>query len=120
MPLIDFGPWRPDIEGVDRPILVNVINTVHTLGGFRPVGNLASNTEALPDKCIGSASFLDETGSGITFAGTQAGLFRLAADRVWTDVTRVAGPYTTGSGERWYYAQFGTLGIATNFTDAPC
>ena len=119
MARIDFGPWRPDAEGVDRNILVDVVNTVPTLGGFRPVGNIAANSVALPDKCIGSASFLDETGSGITFAGTAAGLFRLASDRTWTDVTNAGGAYTTGSGERWNFAQFGTLGIATNFTDPP-
>ena len=119
MPVINFGPFRPDVEGVDRNIMVDVVNVTPALGGFRPVGSLAATTDALLDVCIGSASFLDETGSGITFAGTAAGLFRLADDKSWTDVTKVGGPYATATGERWRFAQFGTLGIATNFSDPP-
>ena len=119
MAIINFGPFRPDVEGVDRNIMVDVVNVTPALGGFRPVGSLASTTDALIGPCIGSASFLDETGSGITFAGTTTGLFRLADDKSWIDVTKIGGPYTTAAGERWHFAQYGTLGIATNFSDPP-
>ncbi len=119
MPRIDFGPFRPDVQGVDRNVMVNVINVVPTVAGFRPVGNLARNSvEPLPTgDCIGSASFLDETGSGATYAGTLTRLYKLAPDKTWTDVTNVGGDYTTTTGERWRFAQFGTLGLATNFAD---
>ena len=119
MAQVDFGPWRPDEASVDSNVLVDVVNAAPDSTGFRPVGSLAASSDALIEDCIGSASFLDETGSGITFAGTKSGLFKLNDDRGWDDVTNVGGAYTTGSGERWRFAQFGTLGIATNFTDPP-
>ncbi len=118
MAKIDFGPFRPDIEGVDRDILVDVVNLAPAQGGFRPVGSLAPSSDALPGDCIGSASFLDETGSGVTIAGTANGLFKQAADKTWTDISRIAG-YVTGGGERWRFAQFGDFAIATNFSDPP-
>lgn len=118
MARLDFGPFRPDVEGVDRNILVNVTNVAPAQGGFRPVGSLAPSSDALPDTCLGSVSFLDNSGSGITIAGTELGLFKQEADKTWTNISK-GGGYTTASGERWAFAQFGDLAIATNFADPP-
>ena len=119
MALVEYGPFRPDVVGVNRPILVDVINAFPTPGGYRPVGSLASVTQPLPNNevCIGAASFLDVLGSGLTIAGSAVALYELQSDGTWRDVTRTSSAYATVEGNRWRFVQYGDFVIATNFDD---
>lgn len=118
MTIVPFGPWRPDSAQVSVPAVVDARNVVAVASGYKPFNDLSPATEAVPGTVLGAGVALTDSGGGVTFAGTQTGLFRLAADGSWTDVTRTAGgTYGTPAGERWRFAQFGGLAIATNFND---
>lgn len=128
MPIIQFGPWRPDAAAVDIHVTVNIKNIAPQTHGFGPIGSPASATTAVPgtDDIVGASQALAQDGSGASFVGTLEKLWRLSATNDWDDVSRTAGgDYITPVGERWRFAQFinidtvGDLIIGTNAVDVP-
>ena len=128
MPIIRFGPWRPDAAALDAPITVDLENLRPGTNGFRPVNEPASATEAVPgtDDIVGAATSLDQDGAGRSFVGTSAKIYELASGGSWTDRTRsTGGDYSVPTGNRWRAAQFtnldtaGELAIWTNGNDDP-
>lgn len=116
--LVPLGEWSPDQPAFGLQGLSSVVNAVAGVGEFYgPWDALEPVSEALTAACLGAASGKDNSGLGYSFAGTGVGLYSLASDFTWTDVTNSGGAYTTGADDRWRFAQFGTLTIATNFAD---
>jgi hypothetical protein len=58
---------------------------------------------------------VDTAGTRRNFAGTQTKLYELSA-ATWTDRSR-AGNYTGSSDNRWSFAQFGNVALASNLTE---
>lgn len=118
--MIPFGQWNPDQAGINTKVCRTASNVVPAAIGFAPMFGPVAGTDALPAACMGAAVLLRSSGATAAVAGTMEGLFKLATDGTWTDVTRtVGGPYATPFGEMWRYAQWGDQVIATNYIDDP-
>lgn len=116
--MIPFGPWHPDGAGINTNVLRIARNCLPSVQGFRPLKSPVASSDALASECFGAATVLQEDGGGASFAGTATGLFKLLNDSTWSDFTRTTGgDYATATGERWRFAVFGDLLLATNFTD---
>jgi hypothetical protein len=56
-------------------------------------------------------------GTQVIVVGTQTGLWRLAADSTWEEISGPSAPYSVGVDKRWSFALFGTTILAQNFSD---
>ena len=142
--MIPFGPWHPDKSGANVPIVLDAVNVMPAVNGFRPMPSLAAVTDALGGDCLGGATVYDDDGDVFVFAGDSTDLYKLSAASTWQNVTRISSEallddsgvqleddsgnlitvesennYSTGSGERWQFASSGSLVIAVNIGDAP-
>lgn len=115
--MIPYGPWRPDAAGINTPVCRSAVNVLPGVVGFKPLPSLDAASAALPDTCIGAAVTLEADGEVHAFAGTAEGLYKLASGATWDDVTNTGGAYATGAGERWRFAVYGDLVLATTIAE---
>lgn len=116
--LVPFGEWTPDQAAFGLQGLTTALNCVAAAGAhYEPWRTLEPVSEALTATCLGAASGKDNDGIGYSFAGSAAAIESLQSDGTWDDVTNTGGAYTTGADDRWRFALFGTLMVATNFAD---
>lgn len=113
-----FGPWLPDQPAIDLNGLTVAENVVPGHGCYHPMASaIPYSPSTLPSRPSGAAGALDSRSNSLLFAGCTTGLFKFVpATNSWSDVSRPGG-YNTGDGERWRFAEFGSLQIATNFGD---
>jgi hypothetical protein len=110
-----YGPFEPDKPPFLSPGLLTASNVYPGDLGYRPVGQFEALTSALPSKPLGAASFVSPAGVTTIIAGTSSGLYRLAL----TGWSELLTGLAMVDDQRWRFAQFGGLAIATNGTDAP-
>ena len=112
IPILGF---TPDADPTTPGVLTFCFNFIPTekgmAGGPTPV-TAVTGLAALAAECRGAAVLVDTTGVRRNFAGTQTKLYELTSS-TWTDVARV-GDYTGSSENRWMFAQFGNIALATN------
>jgi len=119
MTFVPLAEWLPDQAAFGLSGLTTALNCVAAAGQhYEPWDALEPVSDALSAACLGAASGKDNDGIGYSFAGSAAAIESLQSDGTWSDVTNGGGAYTTGTEDRWRFAQFGTLAIATNFADA--
>ena len=115
IPLLGF---TPDSDPTTPGVLTDCVNFIPTekgmAGGPTAVAGV-SGLAALAAECRGAAVLTDTTGVRRNFAGTQTKLYELSSS-TWTDRSR-AGNYTGSSENRWMFAQFGNVALATNDTE---
>ena len=109
-----FAPDRsdhaPDATGA-------VMNVKPVADGYAPLKTLITFSAALAAAPRGQIAVRTASGLQATFAGTETGLYKLASNGTWTDVTGVSGPYGVADGEDWSFGLFGSRIIATNGVD---
>ncbi len=108
-PLI-FGEWLPDQPSYQNKGLIEATNTYPGARGYRPVGQFVQTVPVGAADFLGGATFTAPRGENIIIGGTATNLYRVTAG-AWTSI---ASGFTTISGGRWRFAQFGGLAIATN------
>ncbi|MEW9616021.1 hypothetical protein AB3G45_19590 [Shinella sp. S4-D37] len=121
-----FGPWRPDLPVLDNPGVITARNVTPGIGNsagavtYYPLrrANLYSAT-TLSNRPIGTIVAQDKFKNAKVYAGDAGDLYKInPSDRSWVSIGRTGG-YTTTEGERWNFADFGSLVIGTNFSDDP-
>lgn len=109
-----FGPLAPDRNPRLNDEALRVADGVYpSVDGYRPVGQWAQLFTALPAAVKGGASFISPQGTSSIVAGTATTLYK-AHSGGWT---QLATGYSTQSAQRWRFAQFGGMAIATNGAD---
>jgi len=81
-----------------------------------PGGAALSGEVHLPGT-LGGIYVKTKDGTQVIIVGTQTGLYRLASDNTWEDVSGTSGPYNVGAEKRWSFALFGSTILAQNFSD---
>jgi len=115
--LFQFGPYMPDLPDAANQALTVATNAIPTATGYRAVGVLTAQTDALTGRFLGGLSVRATDGVYYIYAGSATKLEELSGTS-WDDVTRsTGGAYATASGEKWEMVQWGNTVIATNFTD---
>lgn len=108
--------FAPDLPSTTPGILTDCENLVPTLTGFKAASQLqAVAYPPLGDECRGAASVLRLDNQRRFFAGTPTKLYE-GVSNAWVDRSRVGG-YTSGAENRWRFAQFGNVTLATNQAD---
>lgn len=115
--LIPFGEWLPDLGNFNNPGSIVTLNCLTEGDKYKPFADLVENSDALPGDCVGGLAYRDAAGNVTIFAGTRTKLYKLDG-LSWTDITRVSGgDYTTAEDGFWYFVNYGTLVICTNYND---
>lgn len=110
---IIYGPFEPDQPGNLSKGLQEAINVYPAANGYRPVKAFAAAAPALPTTVLGASAFVSPRGSSILIAGTASTLYKSFAN-AWT---ALGSGFNLQQGDRWRFAQFGGLAVATNGVD---
>lgn len=109
-----FGPLAPDKAKSGNPDILTVASGAYPMeDGYRPIGQFAALYTALPAAPKGGASFTSPQGFSYIVAGSATSLYK-AESGGWTSI---ATGYSLFEENRWRFAQFSGLAIATNGTD---
>lgn len=113
IPLIGFAPdAAPDTPGA----FVDCSAIIPFEKGFKAAPTAVdAGVDALAAACRGAAVLTKLDNSRRLFAGTQTKLYELSGT-TWTDASAV-GDYTGSSENRWSFAQFGNVSLASNGTE---
>lgn len=116
--MIKLLGFTPDADPTSPGVLTDCANLIPSEKGMVGAPSAAvavPGLAALAAECRGAAVLVDTTGTRRNFAGTQAKLYELSGAS-WVDVSK-AGNYTGSSENRWMFAQFGNVALATNDTE---
>ena len=109
--------YQPDADPTQDGVITACTATIPT---YRGIGAAKSPQDtlnnALASTCIGAASLLKLDSTSRTFAGTTTKLYELLSG-AWTDRSSGGGSYTTVT-NRWRFAQYGDVSLATNKNNA--
>lgn len=105
-----YGPFEPDKPPFLASGLQVAGNVYRAAVGYRPVGQFTGLASALPSAPVGAAAIVPASAT-VILSGTATNLYRLNGS-AWTSL---ASGFTA---TRWNFAQWGSLAIATNGTDA--
>ena len=110
--------FAPDALQQTPGVLTNCTALVPYEGSFKAAPTaISAGISTLAAECRGAAVLFKLDGSRRVFAGTQTKLYELGGT-AWTDVTDVSGNYTGSTENRWSFAQFGNVSLASNLTEA--
>jgi hypothetical protein len=110
---VAFKGYAPDVDPTIEGVLTDCNAVVPSLRGIQGAPSAATTgVSVLAGTCIGAIAVrkLDDTLR--FFAGTTAALYELSTTN-WTDRSR-GGGYTASNTQRWRYAQFGNVTLASN------
>lgn len=109
-----FGDYLPDLPDYGTPGVSEAVNLYPSSGGYRPVGQWAAHTDALPAACRGAAAFVAPSGRLVVLAGTADTIYKQDG-LAWV---AIGTGYALAADDRWRFVQFGPIAIATNTVDA--
>lgn len=116
--MVAFAAYEPDRAILNPNASTYVLNVVPVADGYGPLPDLVVYSLALPSRCFGTCYVRSSTGSYSVIAGTQTGLYLLnPATLAWDDISGPSAPYSVPDSDRWCFARFGALLIATNIGD---
>ncbi|MES2781393.1 MAG: hypothetical protein V4657_01225 [Pseudomonadota bacterium] len=109
-----FGPLAPDKATSGNPDILTVASGVYPMeDGYRPVGQFEGLYGDLNAAPKGGATFTSPEGLSYIIAGTATSLLKAFAG-AWETI---GTGYSLLAENRWRFAQYGGLAIATNGTD---
>lgn len=116
-----FGEFAPDAPPslnsalqVCSGVYPSTINAKTGETGYRPAKQFSGTHTALAAACKGASAFVvPASGFGLILAGSVSKLYRAFAGG-WAEI---GSGYNLTGGDRWRFAQFGGLAIATNGVD---
>jgi hypothetical protein len=109
---INFGEWTPDQPGVTGTMTA-VTNTFPLANGYGPILDYANFSNAASENL--NSVYAGKSGANTKlFAGGATKLFVYNQTNNNLDDASKSGGYTTPAGERWKFAQFGSVVLAVN------
>lgn len=112
-----FIGFAPDMDPTTPGVILDCSLLVPSIRGMKAAASpVTAGMPALSAPVLGAATVVKLDNSARLFAGTATKLYEEGAG-VWTDVTRVSGPYTGASSNAWRFTQFGNATVATNNAD---
>lgn len=109
-----LGAFAPDKPARLNDSALTVASGVYPMSdGYRPVGLWTQAYSSIGATVKGAAAFTSNSGTSSIIAGTQTALFKAWAGG-WESI---GAGFSLQGDQRWRFAQFGGLGIATNGAD---
>lgn len=110
---ITFGEWTPDQPGLANG-LQRAENVFSKALGYGPLQSAVDYSLAASEDLTNVVAGKNTTGTTIVFAGGATKLFKLDTSDLSLDNVSKSGNYTTPTGQRWRFTQFGNVIIAAN------
>ena len=85
--MIPFGPFQPDVAGINSKVVREARNVLPAAAGFRPLPGPTAITGALDGACFGTVVVIKDDGSIVQIAGSSKKLFVLRAGSLSSSVT---------------------------------
>lgn len=116
-PMLQLGPFVPDRASVGAPGLLQADNVLPTQDGYQTFSDLlVTELAGIDDEVRGAGRGVTQTAVPFMVGGTATKLW-LSTGSAFSDVTRLAGAYTTGATDRWEIGLYGDRVLATNYAD---
>lgn len=115
MAIVPFGEWAPDQPDLSAGATL-VKNVIPAANSYRPVKDIATLSDAADARITGMGGGEDVDGNAYAFVGDAAKLYRYSGGAL-SNVSK-SGNYSTASGERWQFTEYGTRVVASNYSDA--
>jgi hypothetical protein len=112
---LPLGEYLPDLPDFGNPGVTEAKNVLPSGSSYEPFPSTTIYSNALGARCQGAAYGKDANGNTFNFAGDVSKLYRLNA-QAWSDISKVGG-YATPVDGRWFYSNYMTRMLATNFAD---
>lgn len=121
MPVLSFGPYKPDVSDYRGEHTKTALNVVPHGDGYAPFPTLVDFTGALSGQCRGYFFARKADGSVQIFAGTSTKLYTLdGTNNTWTDVSKAAATYSALSADaNWQFEQFNNFVFAVQVNAPP-
>ncbi len=114
--MIEFLGFSPDQDPTTPGVITDCTQLIPSEKGMVSAPSPVDvGADVLVDDCRGAAVLKNTAGTRRTIAGTQTKLYELSGTS-WNDVS--TGTYTGSSENRWSFAQFGDVALASNDTEA--
>lgn len=114
IPIAEYAPDRSLFDPTASSNLINVLPHVNSWGPFPAFVPVSAATAGRPQ---GSHLAYVSNGQYLQFVGTANALYVLNPSTLaWTDVSK-AGGYSTPTGRRWSFTDYGTWVLASNGID---
>ena len=115
--MISFGQWLPDQPVTANKGIVQAKNCIASADGYRSFNGLSPYSGVATNKILGAFASKDFDDNNAIYAGDSGKLYKFnSTDSSLTDISK-AGGYSTGTGNKWRFTQFGENVIATNYND---
>lgn len=75
--MIPFGPFHPDIAGINTKAVREARNVLPSANGFKPVRGPVLIGNALAGPCFGAVVLVKNDGTAVQFAGDETKLYTL-------------------------------------------
>lgn len=110
---ITFGEWTPDQPGITNGLqrAENVFSKAVGYGGLQSAVDYSGSASENLNNVVAAKN---TSGTTIVFAGGATKLFKLDTSDLSLDDVSKSGGYTTDTGQRWRFTQFGNVVIAAN------
>jgi len=121
MPVIPFGPHRPDISDLNGEHTQFINNVLPRTDGYGPAKSLDAFSGALVAACRGAFYARKTDGTIVVFAATASRLYVMNNSTLaWTDVSKGGVAYSTlPNTDNWQFAQFGNNVVAVQANVTP-
>src|SRR5258708_1234292 len=112
---VPFGSFSPDADPLTPGVVLNTINAIPTMAGFRSLPGPEPLSNVLPGEPLGATYTVYSSGQARTVAGTRDHLYELK-NGLWVEID---GGQTFVALDRWPFARFGEDLIAVAANVAP-
>lgn len=113
---VKLGEWMPDLPFYENPGLTEALNCLPVDGQYAPYQPVFVAGTAIANRPQGAFAAVDSLGNPYVYVGDSTKLYVSAVAGAWT---ASAASYTIASTDAWTFAQYGSLIIATDFSDVP-
>jgi hypothetical protein len=113
---IPLGEYLPDLPSFGNPGATEAKNVLPFGVSYQPWPSLNLYSNALTARCQGAAYGKDADGNTFNFSGDATKLYKLSSAS-WADIS-VGGGYATLADGRWFFSNYNTRMLATNFANA--
>lgn len=110
---VTFGEWTPDQPGITNG-LQKAENVFSKAVGYGPIPIIVDYSNAASENLNNVVAAKTSANVTLLFAGGDTKLFKLNTGNLNLDNVSTSGNYTTLSGDRWRFTQFGNVVIAAN------
>ena len=110
---VTFGEWTPDQPGVTNG-LQKAENVFSKAVGYGPIQSAVDYSAAADQALNNVVAAKTVAGATLVFAGGATKLFKLDTTDLSLDNVSKSGNYTTDTGQRWRFTQFGNVIVAAN------